>query len=257
MRPRIVIPLAIALLTLGFGTVSRAEVEQVENLRVIFDASFDPRKLPRDRPAPVKVEIEGKIITLDGSHPPPLRWLEVELHRNGKLFSKGLPICQASTLQSTSTQTALARCGPALVGRGSFRADVNLGREVPATGRIIAFNSRLQGKPALMLHMFAAVPVRFTLVVPLRIGRSDKGEFGTVLRAKIPRIGGDLGSVTEIELNIERRYSFGGQRRSYASAACSAPSGLGFAFFTFARARLRFAGHREIRTSLVRDCLVR
>jgi hypothetical protein len=257
MRPRVLIPLMVALLSLGFGAASRAEIEQVDNLRVTFDASFDPRTLPRHHVAPVNVKIRGKIVTLDGSHPPPLRWLEVELHRNGKLFNEGLPTCPAPVLQSTSTQTALDRCGPALVGRGSFRAEVNLGREIPATGRILAFNSRRGGKSALMLHLFAAVPVRFTLVVPLRIGQTSKGEFGTVLRARIPRIGGDLGSVTEIELNIGRRYSFGGKRRSYVSAACGAPAGLSLVPFTFARARLRFTGHRDIQTTLVRYCMVR
>jgi hypothetical protein len=257
MRHRLLIPLLVAFVALGWGASSQAEVEQVENLRVTFDADFSPRDLPRHRPAPVKVEIAGRIATTDGTHPPALRWLEVELHRSGKLSSKGLPACFAPILQSTSTETALARCRPALVGRGSFRADVTLGREVPATGRILAFNSRKAGKPSLLLHFFAAVPVRFTLVVPLVIGHRKEGSFGTVLRARIPRLGGGLGSVTQIDLAIARRYSFRGKRRSYASAACGAPAGFPGAVFSFARASFRFEAHREIRTTLVRDCRVR
>ena len=257
MRHRLVIPLLVALLSLAFGTVSSAEVEQVRNLRVSFVADFSPHKLPRQRPAPVKVEIQGRIAMTDGTHPPALRWLEVELHRSGRVFSRGLPVCSAPDLQSTSTEAALARCRPALVGRGSFRADVRLGREIPATGRILAFNSRLRGKPALLLHFFASVPVRFTLVVPLVIGHRQRGQFGTVLRAKIPKIGAGFGSITEIDLAIARRYRFQGLRRSYISAACSAPAGLSGAVFPFARASLRFASHPEIRTTLVRDCTVR
>lgn len=257
MRRRLLIPLLVALLALSSGAVSRAEVEQTGNLRVTFDADFSPNALPRDRPAPVRVEIQGKIATTDGSHPPALRWLEIELHRNGRLFTKGLPTCSAPALQSTSTETALARCGPALVGRGDFRADVLLGRQVPAIGKILAFNSRRRGKPSLLLHLFAGVPVRFTLVVPLAIGHRREGEFGTVLRARIPRLGGGLGSVTQIELAIARRYSFRGERRSYVSAACSAPPGFPGAFFTFARASFRFESHREIRATLGRDCAVR
>ncbi|HWT89476.1 MAG TPA: hypothetical protein VN179_00040 [Solirubrobacterales bacterium] len=257
MRRRLAIPLLIALLSLASGTASQAEVEQVENLRVSFDADFAPNELPRDRPAPVKVHIEGRIATTDGTHPPALRWLEVSLHRNGRLSGKGLPVCSAPFLQSTSTRTALARCRPALVGRGSFRADVQLGRSIPATGTILAFNSRRRGKPSLLLHLFAAVPVRFTLVVPLVIGHRAEGQFGTVLRAKIPRLGGGLGSITQIQLTIGRRYSFRGEPRSYASAACSAPAGFPGAVFSFARASFRFEAHREIRTTLVRDCRVR
>lgn len=257
MRRRVLIPLLIALLSLAGGAASRAEVEQVENLRVNFDADFSPSDLPRNRPAPVKVAIKGKIATTDGSHPPALRWLEIELHRSGRLFSKGLPVCRAPSLQSTGSEEALARCRPALVGRGKFRADVELGGEVPAVGEILAFNSRKRGKPSLVLHFFADVPIRFTLVVPLLIGNRQEGNFGTVLRAKVPKLGGGLGSITQIELTIARQYSFRGKRRSYASAACGAPPALPFAVFPFARASFRFEAHREIRTTLVRDCSVR
>jgi hypothetical protein len=257
MHRRFAIPLLVALLSLGFGAASRAELQQVENLRVTFNAGFSPRALPRLRPAPIRVEIQGRIATTDGTHPPPLRWLEVELHRNGRFSSRGLPVCTAPVLQSTSTEIALDRCRPALVGRGNFRADVDLGREVPATGRILAFNSRERGKRALLLHFFAAVPVRFTLVVPLAIGHRQEGQFGTVLRARIPKIGGDFGSITEIDLAIARRYTFRGKRRSYLSAACGAPASLPGAIFPFARASFRFASHREVRTTLVRDCTVR
>lgn len=258
MRRRLLaIPLLVALLSLGGGTISRAEVEQVENLRINFDADFAPNALPREKAAPVTVSIEGKIATTDGSHPPALRWLEISLHRSGQLDGSGLPTCLAPTLQSTSTATALARCRGALVGRGSFQADVKLGREIPAVGKILAFNSRSGGKRSLLLHLFADVPVRFTMIVPLAIGRREEGQYGTVLRAKIPRIGGGLGSITQIQMTIGRRYRFRGERHSYASAACGAPPALQGAVFPFARASFRFEAHREIRTTLIRSCQVR
>ena len=142
MRRRLVIPALIALLAAAWGTNSFAETVQNGNLRINFNADFTPHVLPREQAAPVKVEVKGQISTTDGSHPPPLRWLEVKLNRNGKLYSKGLPACTAPTLQSTSSETALARCGGALVGRGSFHAEVKLGREIAAAGKILAFNSK-------------------------------------------------------------------------------------------------------------------
>ena len=256
MPLRVAIPLSIAVLALTFGAVSSAEVEQRDNLRVSFNASFTPHALPRTQPAPVKVEIEGKIVTTDGSHPPPLRWLEIEIHRNGILSGEGLPVCTAPNLQSTSTQTALARCKRSLVGRGSFSADVALGRGVVASGRILAFNSRRDGKEALLLHLFAGVPVRFTLIVPLTIERKAEGSFGTVLRSKIPPIVGVV-SVSQIDLQIARRFTVAGQRRSYVSAACSAPAGFSGGPFTFARGKFRFEGHQPMQTTLVRSCSVR
>lgn len=257
MRRRVAIPALITLLAIGWATTTRAERVIVDGLRVTFDANFTPSVLPRDRPAPVKIKIHGDIATTDGSHPPPLRWLEVSLNRNGRLFTKGLPVCSAPLLQSTSTETALERCRPALVGRGKFRAQVMLGREIPAGGEILAFNSRHSGKRSLLLHFFAGAPVRFTLVVPLTIGHRREGEFGTVLRAKIPRLAGDLGSVTKVDLTIGRRYSFAGKRRSYISAACATPPGLNTALFPFARGTFRFEAHPEIRETLLRSCRVR
>lgn len=256
MRRRVLIPALIAALVVAWAASSSAETVQSGNLRVTFNADFAPHVLPRLRTAPVDVKVQGKIATTDGSHPPPLRWLEVKLNRNGRLYSKGLPTCTAPTLQSTSTETALERCRPAIVGTGNFRAEVKLGREIAAAGRILAFNSRRNGKPALLLHLFASAPVRFTLVVPLAIGHLRDGQFGTVLRAKIPRLGGDLGSVTEIDLTIGRRYSFAGKRRSYVSAACGAPSELNEAVFPLARGSFRFEGHKTFEETLLRVCRV-
>ena len=256
MRRRVAIPILIALLAIGCTAVSRAEQRQVQGLRVSFEADFAPHALPRTEPAPVKVSVEGQISTTDGSHPPPLRWLELEINRNGIVSGKGLPVCRAPALQSTSTQTALNRCGSALVGKGDFKAQVALGREVGSAGKILAFNSRFKGRPALLLHLFASVPVRFTLVVPLMIQKNTKGQFGTLLKARIPRIGGIV-SVTQIGLELGRRYSYKGERRSYVSAACSAPKSLPGALFTFAKGRFRFEGHSTIAMSLAQDCSVR
>lgn len=258
MRRRVVIPTLIALFAVGGGAVSQAETIQEDGLRVTFNADFAPHALPRGKPAPVSVKIAGKVRAADGSHPPALRWLEVMINRNGRLHSKGLRTCSASSLQSTSTATALERCRSALVGKGSFHAVVSLGREIPTGGKILAFNSRRAGKQALVLHLFAGTPVRFTLIVPLTIGNLKQGQFGTLLRAKIPKLAGGLGSVTEINLTIERRYSYKGKRQSYVSAACGAPAGLPGGVFNFARARFRFEGHEAINPpALIQECSVR
>lgn len=257
MRRRAAIAILVASLGLGWGATSQAERVIKDGLEVSFNANFRPHALPRSRPAPVKIEISGRVAAVDGSHPPPLRRIEVNLNRNGRLYARGLPTCTAPVLQSTSTQTALSRCRRALVGRGSFRARVSLGGEIPTGGTILAFNGRREGKPALLLHFFAGVPVRFTLVAPLTIGHRKVGEFDTVLRAKIPKLGGDLGSITQIELTIGRRWSYRGKRRSYVSAACSALSGFQEATFPFARGSFHFAEHREFSEVLLRTCRVR
>lgn len=259
MRRRISILVLAALLALSVTAVAWAAVEKDGNVLVHFDAEFAPHALPRNTAAPIQVTIEGAVSTSDGSHPPPLKWLEIELNRNGRLYTKGLPSCSASLLQSTSTSEAKSRCGAALVGHGNFKADIALGSNKPvtATGEIVAFNGHRAGKPALLLHFFGGVPVRFTLVVPLLIAHRPDGEFGTVLRTRIPKLANGFGSITQIEVSLGRRWTFAGRRRSYLSAACSAPPGFTAVPFPFARARFRFEGHPEIHSTLEKVCRVR
>ncbi len=255
-RPAIPALLALALALAGVA-VSQAQTVPMGNVVVKFNANFDPHQLPRRRPAPVRIEIKGSVSTTDGSHPPPLQQLEVELNRNGQLATVGLPVCSAPRLQSTTTDEALDRCRPAVVGHGEFQAVVALGEDIPTGGRIVAFNSRVHGRPALLLHLFARVPARFTLVVPLTIDHRNTGEFGTVLHTRVPKIAGGLGSVTEIDLTIGRRYGFGGRQRSYVSAACRAPAGFNIVPFVFARATFHFESHRKATSKRTRSCRVR
>jgi hypothetical protein len=261
MRRRIAILVLFACAVLAASAAAKVkefEIRQVGNLRVKLGAEYTPHTLPRQRPAPISVEVVGAIETTDGSHPPALRRLELSVNRNGRISTAGLPICTAPQLQSTTTEQALAHCGGARVGRGSFHAQLALGGEddIPATGRILAFNSRRNGKPALLVHLFIGVPVRVTMIIPIAIGHREEGQFGTVLRARIPKLGGGLGSVTEIDLKLGRRYEFRGERRSYLAAACGAPNGLPGAVFPLLRGSFRFEAHPEIKEPVVKDCTV-
>jgi len=244
---------------LALAAVGRAAVEKQGNLLVRFNADFSPHALPRDVSAPIGVSIQGAVSTTDDSHPPPLQWLEIELNRNGRLYTHGLPSCSSTRLQSTSTAEARKRCGKALVGHGSFKADIVLGATKPVTaaGEVLAFNGRRAGRPALLLHFFGGTPVRFNLVVPLRISHQAKGEFGTLLRTRIPKLANGFGSITQISLSLDRQWSYAGKRRSYLSAACRAPAGFGGIPFIFARARFRFEGRPQIDTVLEKRCRVR
>jgi hypothetical protein len=259
MRLRLLIPALLAIAALLGAGVAHGELSQNGDLRISFDGGFSPRSLPRDRPAPVTVKIEGAIGTTDGSHPPALRRLEIALNRNGKLSTQGLPACTSSQLQSTTTHTALERCRPALVGRGSFGAAVAFPslNPFPAKGTILAFNGRQGGRAALLLHLYGTTPVRATFVLPLIISDKGTGQFGTVLSAKVPTLAGGLGSITNIALTIGRNYTYRGQPHSFISASCAAPAGFPGAVFSFARGSFYFADGRKLNTTLARDCHVR
>jgi hypothetical protein len=254
MRRRLLISTVLA--TLALPCAATAEHVEPGNLNVGFSGNFAPKALPRHEDAPITIKVEGRIGTTDGSHPPPLKRLEIALNRHGSISTRGLKTCRGSNIQSTSTAVALARCRPALVGRGSFHTTYELGGNVPSNGKILAFNSRQSGKPALLLHLAIAVPVQATLVLPLSLRPTDEGEFGTVLEGDIPKLAGGLGSITRIALHIGRVYYLHGKRRSYVSASCSAPAGLNAALFQFLRGRFTFAGQPTAQIKLLRGCHV-
>jgi hypothetical protein len=257
MRRRFV-TLALLLATTGaFAAVARAEVVQSGDVRVNFRADFSPTSLPRERPAPITVEVGGKISTTDGSQPPALRQLRVELSSAGQIETRGLSACTAPILQSTSSEAALERCRPALVGTGTFQAQLRFsGAPILVDGRALVFNGVVHGRPGMLIHIYIAAPVRVTLVIPLAITRPG-GQFGTVLTTNVPPLAGGLGSITELKLRIGRRYHNRGVQRSYLSAACAAPAGFPGGVFRFARGTFIFTGGLTIHTVLTRNCKVR
>ncbi len=259
MSRRLLLPICIATLALFAAGPVQGELSQTGNLRISFSGDFSPKSLPRDRPAPISVHVKGAIGTTDGTHPPPVRRVEIALNRNGRLTTEGLPSCPSARLQSTSTRTALVRCGPALVGRGNFGAEVEFPSvdPFPATGKVLAFYGVRKGRPALLLHLYITTPIQTTFVLGLKISRRQSGQFGTVLAARIPPFAGGLGSVTEIDLTIGRTYSYRGERLSFLSASCAAPPGFSGAIFSLARGSFFFADGRKIDTTLTRDCRVR
>ncbi len=258
MRRRLAISALFALAVLLAAGVAKGELSQKGNVRISFQGGFAPKTLPRERTAPITVNVEGTIGTTDGTRPPALVEVEIGLNRSGHLSNRGLPVCRSPQLQSTSTETALAHCRPALVGSGHFSATLESGTSLPnVDGRILAFNGRFRGAPALLLHFYVGAPAQVTLILPLAITHQAKGRFGTSLTTRIPRLAGGLGSITNISLEVGRQYSYQGQRRSYLSASCAAPSGFPGASFTFARGDFHFIDGRTITTTLGGDCKVR
>jgi hypothetical protein len=243
---------------LGAG-LAGAESTVQNGLRLSFDARFTPHSLPRDRDAPVRIDLSGAVRTVDGRRPPQLRRIAIAVNRYGSLFTRGLPACVPGRLESTSSTVALRRCRRALVGRGRFGANVELpdASTFPVEGRMLAFNGRLGKRRVILLHVHGTNPVEATVVLTFRIGHPRRGRFGTVLRTKIPRIASDLGYVTDISLSLARRFRFRGEPRSFITARCAAPAGFPGAIFSFARGRFDFAGGKRVTTTLVRDCLVR
>jgi hypothetical protein len=255
---RLALILAVAL-TAVVAAVAQGELIQQGNLRVQFKGQLLPRELPREHLAPVTVSLSGAVSTADGTRPPQLREMTVAVNRAGVVSVTGLPTCAAPQLQQTSSEAALEACRPALVGRGHFAANVDFPGAplIPAQGKVLAFNSRIHGRPGILLHLYGSSPVRAAFVLPFEISHRRKGKFGAVFSTKIPELASDLGYVTKLEMKIGRTYRYKSERRSFLSASCAAPVGFPGAIFQLAKATFSFANGQRLTTGLARDCKVR
>jgi hypothetical protein len=249
--------LALAISGLAAAQAT-AELTAHGDLFVKFSGGIAPKALPRDRPAPISIQIGGIVRTLSGERPPALRQISIAINQGGKLDSRGLPTCRRGQIDPSTTKGALAACGPALIGRGSYTADIAFPEQssFPSKGRILAFNAVVGGQRAILAHVYGANPLPITRVVVFHV-RHTQGTYGTVLTAALPKADNPYGYLTSINLGIHRTFLYGGHTHSYLSAACAAPAGFGLATFRFAHASMRFADGRTLASTLIRSCRVR
>lgn len=255
-RVKAVVGLMLALAALSVTGLAAAESIQEKGIRVAVSGELSPQSLPRRGSAPIAVSVGGKIKTARPDVPTPtLKTLEIELNRNGKIDASGLPVCKYNLIQPASTKRALAACRSALVGTGSFSAEITLAGQqpYPTKGKLLAFNGRVKGKPVLYGQIYAPRPFATSFVIVFQIQKA-KGKFGTALSATLPETLRSWGNLTGIELRLKRIYHSRGKRRSYISAGCHLPPGVSRASFPFARTSFGFQAGPTLSTTLSRSC---
>jgi hypothetical protein len=241
---------------IGSGSAAQAEVIQQNGIRVGFQGTLTPKRLPRQGVAPIHVALAARISGAAGAKPPQLRRIEIAINRHGRFDPSGLPVCQMRDIQPTTNTDALRACRGSLVGEGEFSAQVDINGQAPypSMGKLLAFNGSYHGVPAILAHVFGTEPVPTSYTLPFLL-KASQGTFGTRLVAALPDAAGGSSYVTGISLSLGRSYSFDGARHSYLSANCPAPSGFPAATFPFARASFDF-GEEQLTSTLTRSCKV-
>lgn len=260
---RLAAALAALALTLVVAATSFASdaITQKENLRISVSGKLSPKKLPREGAAPISVSVGWDIATTDGAPPPKLKTLGIEINRQGHFSTEGLPTCPYGRIQPATTQRALSNCRSALVGRGSFTANIALrgqeGESYAAKGQLLVFNGEAGGKPVLFGQIYAAHPFATSFVITFNFSKIKKGEYGTELSATLPASLRSWGDLTGIQMNLSRRYHYKGKPRSYISAGCSTPKGVHQASFPLARTSFSFAGGKKLSSTVSETCKAR
>lgn len=230
MTLRFALALAVGSLLLfaavAIGSPNR-RIWCVGNICVADDGGISPSKLPRHGYAPVSARLNGEISTRDGSHPPALRSVDLEIDKTIELHAAGLPVCRASQLEARTTAEAKKACSRAIVGSGKGQVEVAFPDQRPfrANGPILLFYGGVKGAvTTVLLHAYVNVPAPTAIVTRAKITKIDDGRFGMRIQVQIPRIAGSFGSVTDFNVRVGRRYTYKGKRRSFLAASC--PTGI-------------------------------
>lgn len=194
------------------------------NIKLTFNGGFTPKALSKTTPTPIKLAAEGKIATLDGTHPPALKEFVVETDKNGSVTVAGLPTCRLSQLQSTDTSAAEAACKSAIIGTGQTSVQVQFPEQNPIAvhSKLVVFNGgEAGGVITFYIHAYFNAPITGAIVTTVKIKKIHNGRFGTEAIATIPKIAGGSGSVTSFNLAIEKKYTYKGKKISVLAAKCT------------------------------------
>ncbi|HZO05038.1 MAG TPA: hypothetical protein VFB52_01505 [Solirubrobacterales bacterium] len=197
----------------------------VGDLELEGNGIFKPSALPRNKLAPISLLISGKVRSLDpnNAHPPALKELQVETDKNGTVEVKGYPVCPPSKIQSTTTKAAKAACGKALIGQGKTTVEIEFPESSPVmvNSDLLMFNSGVRaGITTLLVHAYITVPVPAAIVTTVKIKKINKGRYGLLSVASVPKIAGGSGSVTSFNLKIDKKYTYKGKKLSVLNAKC-------------------------------------
>jgi hypothetical protein len=217
------------------GVASAGAMVETRELRLELNGAFQPRDLPVHSFAPVRFEGSIDVSKPGGGEPPALQQAIVDFDRDGRLDVAGLPTCAPESIASASVEEARSICKGAIVGTGKIAALVALpSGPVPISSPLTLFNGpRLEGHPTVVIHARTTVPTTQTYAFTVPIEKR-RGEFRYRAVVNIPPLADGLGAITKMSVNISRRYSADGVKRSYVAARCSDHILRSHGIFTFA-----------------------
>lgn len=217
-----VIGTALVLIVVA-SALGKREVAYSGNLFLADNGGISPTKLPKYKQVSISAHISGEIGTVDGSHPPAVKTLSLDIDKTIQVNAEGLPVCKEPQLVARSTVDVKKACPDAIVGSGEGEVEVAFPEQKPfvAKGRLLFFNGGVHGGTTLLLvHTYVHVPAPTAVVVPVKLSHIHRGHFGLHTFTKVPRIAGGYGSVIKAKFRIYRRFAYKGKEESYLTGSC-------------------------------------
>jgi hypothetical protein len=194
-----------------------------------MEAAVSPKVLYKKTSKPVTLNVEvvtGSTTSTTGAPSPAVHDV-IDFDQNLSLATKGLPTCNSSLIQSTSTEQAEKVCGKAKIGSGTAITLLPLSVLYTEPTVVTAFNGVPQGgKPVVLLHAYGTSPVQTTIVLTGVVSNYNKEGYGPRLDVTIPPIAGGFGAITDFKVKINKTWTYKGKKMSFTNAKCPASKKL-------------------------------
>lgn len=244
---------AAVFLAVAGGSAPAITIEP-ETLQAGSDVDFAPKALHKVRFTPGRLWFGTRYDTLDGSRPPALKELLLEMDRNTKFDVSGLPACSIRPGQpQPPRRIAEKECEEATLGRGRIQGEILFEESsgIDINSPLTIYKGRMQkGIPTFFGRADIDTPLPTAVFLPIRIEPIHSGLFRTAIIISIPEIAGGRGSIGGLSMRLGKRFLDHGRHASFISLRC-------FDGRLAVRASMRFRDGKLLRGKVERPCTVR
>lgn len=195
-------------------------VVPISNVRMTFGPLVTPKKLSRVEPTPIALNLEGRIETLNGSRPPAVQELVLDLDRHIAIDAQGIPVCKGGQ-RYIRFPDLKSRCKEAIVGGGKIGVQFQFPEQPPvfSESELIVFNAGMQapGKTALYGVANLTQPITTSFLMTIEITKHSGGNRVVV---EVPTLANGAGSLTYFSARLKRRFARNGEAIDFLTGRC-------------------------------------
>lgn len=220
--------IAAAIAALALVAVASAEKPisvQAGGDLLRVNGGYIPKAVSRTVPTPVAFNFSVSIRTADGTHPPALNRLRLELDKDSAIDVHGLPICNPK-IQYQSTRRLEEACAEAIVGSGQASFEIAFpeptgSNPIPADGRMVILNGGVRGAvTTLYARTDISVPTPAAIVLTIKIRKLPGAHTGSEALISIPKVAGGSGSLISFNASIGMSPTSPGKRNHIVTLTC-------------------------------------
>jgi len=167
-----------------------------------FTVESTPMPSRKEDRIPTSLRLTDTIWADDGSRPPALEELRVQLDSRLRLDLDGIPRCLPPAVQ-VSPPFDWDSCKKAEVATGPIQFEVGLPEQEPVelSGAATAYNGR---RGAMTIRALLPNPIDGEILIPVKLSRADGGVYGVALTASFPKLANGAGSLVYLGLRFRR-----------------------------------------------------